>query len=474
MIKFCLPHAILLAGLAGYACVGASQDPLPPPPRIVLLHTNDLHGQVHPMKDRGGISALASKLKKLKAEESAKGAKVFIVDCGDFFQGTPEGDLAEGRLVIDVFNEIGYDALCVGNHDFDFGPEVLEALSKRARFPFLAANVRNRMEETPPYLKSKIAFPDAQVEFLGLLSSDMPVLTQEKARVGLTFLFERDVLKRLLPDCRTRVIVLSHLGHERELELAKENPVAAWIGGHSHRKMQERTGTTLYAQAGARGEWIGVVEIGETTTGRFEAVSPKDGEDPTVKEIVARYTPEIDKVMNEVVGELAVDCSRQGEGSSLLGNWLCDLMREATGAEIAFHNRTGIRADLAKGPLRLRDLYQVSPFRNTLVTMKLKGREIVELLTHALSHPKVLLEVSGIELNRSLTEIQVGKRPLDRDRDYLVVTNSFLAKGGDAHSTFTRGREGKDTLLDLLEIHKAAVRKSSPVRLSFAQRIHPE
>ncbi len=465
-------HALLFAGLATFSCAGSRQEPPQPPPRIVLLHTNDLHGQVYPIKGQGGLAALSAHLKKLRAEESAKGARVFIVDCGDFFQGTPEGDLTEGRLLIDAFNEIGYDALCVGNHDFDFGPHIPAALAKRAKFPLLAANVLGEDERVPDYLRAKVSFPDARVEFLGLLTSDMPTVTVERARVGLRFLFEKDALEKLLPECRNRVVVLSHVGHEREMELAKSHPVAAWIGGHSHKKIQERCGSTFYSQAGARGECIGVVEIGETTAGRLEEVSAKNGEDPKMKEIVAQYAPEIDRIMNEPIGEIAEDCTREGEGSSLLGNWLCDLMRERAGAEIALHNRTGIRADLSKGTLRLRDLYQVSPFHNTLVTMKLTGREIVETLKRAQGPPVHWLEVSGIEFNLALTDVNVAGNPIEPDRTYRVVTNSFLAKGGDGFTAFPNGREWKDTRVDLLDVHKEAVRKGSPVRLTFAQRIH--
>lgn len=465
------PYALLIAGLAALTAGFAPQDPKAKAPRVVILHTNDLHGQVYPSRDKGGLAALAWQLKKIRAEETQKGARVFIVDCGDFFQGTPEGDLTEGKIIVDAYNEIGYDALCVGNHDFDLGPPVLEALAKRAKFKFLGANVYDTSGQVPDYLASKVVYTDAQLEMIGITTSDMPVLTVERARVGLTFPLEKEILAKLLPECRTRVVVLSHLGHEREMELARANAVQAWIGGHSHRKMRETCGSTPYCQAGSRGDTIGVVEIAETTTTRFVDVLPKNGEDPKVKEILQHYAPEIGKIMDEVIGELEQDVKREGGGSSLLGNWLCDLMREATKAEIAFHNRTGIRANLQKGKVRLRDLYQVSPFKNTLVTMKLKGKDILELLAHALSHSKYFLEVSGIEFKRDLSSVKVGGYPIDVDREYVVVTNSFLAKGGDSHLAFTRGKDEKDTLVDLLDLHKEAVRKGSPVKLAFEERV---
>ncbi len=475
MKRLWLVPLALIAGLVGITRAGSAQEsPSSPVPRIVILHTNDLHGQVYSWRNRGGMAALAATLKRVRAEEEAKGARVFIVDCGDFFQGTPEGDLTEGRLVIDTFNEIGYDALCVGNHEFDFGSEVTERLARRARFPFLGANIRTDKGTLPDYLHERVVFPEEQVQFVGLVPSEMPTLVTEKARRGLEFLLEEAVLDRLLPKAQFRTVLLTHVGHEKELELARKYDVAAVIGGHSHKRMQEKVGSTFYSQAGSRGRLVGLVEIGTETTGRFIKVSPRNGEDPQVQQIIDLYTPEIDRIMNEEIGVLETSCDRMGKGSSLLGNWLCDLMREVTAADVALHNRTGIRASLKRGSLRLRDLYQVSPFRNTLVTMKLQGKELVDLLVRAMSHDKYFLEMSGVRYtmrNGKVADVHVGGHPVDLQKLYTVVTNSFLAAGGDGHEIFNRGRERKDTRIDLLEVHKDWVRKNSPVKLTFTERV---
>lgn len=467
---------MLFAGLAGITRAGSSQEsPSLPAAKIVILHTNDLHGQVYSWRNRGGLAALAATLKRVRAEEEAKGARVFIVDCGDFFQGTPEGDLTEGRLLIDTFNEIGYDALCVGNHEFDFGSKVTARLARRARFPFLGANIRTEEGKLPDYLHEKVSFPEDRLTFLGLVPSEMPTLVTEKARRGLTFLSEEVVLDRLLPKARFRTVLLSHVGHEKELLLAGKYDLAAVIGGHSHKRMQQMVGSTFYSQAGSRGRLVGVVEIGEKTSGRFVKVNPKNGEDPQVQQIIDLYTPEIDRIMNEEIGFLETGCDRAGRGTSLLGNWLCDLMKEATGADVALHNRTGIRASLKQGSLRLRDLYQVSPFRNTLVTMKLQGTELVDLLSRAMSHEKYFLEMSGVRYTMrggKVEDVFVGEDAIDPQKLYTVVTNSFLSAGGDGHEIFNRGRDRNDTLKDLLEVHKNWVRENSPVKLTFTERVY--
>ena len=135
----------LLLALA--AC--ESRSPAPPPAapqptaerRLVILHTNDLHGRIKPGPQNPGLEAVAAHIRKAKQEALESGARVLLVDCGDFFQGTFESDSNEGRAMVEVLNDLGYDALALGNHDFDFGPKVAEALAALAKFPFLGANI---------------------------------------------------------------------------------------------------------------------------------------------------------------------------------------------------------------------------------------------------------------------------------------------------------------------------------------------
>jgi 2',3'-cyclic-nucleotide 2'-phosphodiesterase (5'-nucleotidase family) len=485
--------ALLLAG-----CAGA--PPAPAPVRVVILHTNDIHGAAHPQraawldKDAkplvGGLAAVARHIKRVRAEEKAKGAAVLVVDCGDFFQGTPEGDLTKGRLVIEAMNAIGYDALCLGNHDFDLGPKTTQELAALAQFPFLCANVRLKGTRDPPsWLVAAVDFPDLRLEFLGLITSDMPNVTVEKAREGLEFDGEEEALKRhgwdRPAEGRARVL-LTHVGYEREAELAKAFPIDALLGGHSHSRRFEKIGAVAYLQSGDRAAHVGRLDLLiDGATGRviessvkLEVVRVSDGEDAAVKRIIEKYAPEIDRVMNEVVGELAVDLPKDAPGrSSPLGSYLCDLMREATGAEVALHNRTGIRASMAKGKVRLRDVYQVSPFKNTLVTLRMRGSDLRGMLERSIAEPRLLLEASGLELvyeKGAIVELAVGGAPLDPAKEYVVVTNSFLAKGGDGHAGFTRGREVKDTLLDLMDVHVQDLRRNSPRSYEAKPRVRPK
>lgn len=460
---------LLLPFLFACSAIGAQETPAPQPKgRIVVLHTNDLHGQVYPYREKGGLAALSALVKKVRTEEEAKGSRVVVVDCGDFFQGTPEGDLTKGRLIVEIMNEIGYDALCLGNHDFDQGQETLRDLAKLARFPFLSANTTEAATgKLPDYAKDSVEI--AGVRFVGVITPDMPIVTSPRAHEGLKFEDPRETLKSHLG-----AVVLSHCGSGLEREF--HAPFVC--GGHSHERISE----ARYQQAGSRALFVGYVALGEKPEAKLLDVGKE--QDPRVLEILAKYSPDIDRVMNEVVGELAEDLPRHPRGleSSPLGNLLCDLMREKGKARIALHNRTGIRDDLKKGPVRVRDVYQVSPFHNTIVTMDLTGKQIVELLEFSVSEgSRFLLEVSGLEFEYdpaapegkrvTAAAVKVGGDPLSESAIYRVATNSFLAGGGDGHSPFRQGANRTDTFLDLMEVHRDYLKEHRPLRYEFQNRI---
>ena len=480
--------------LAILLLLSCSAPPARPQRRVVILHTNDIHGQAYAREDRatqqmtGGLAALAHAIRRIRSEERAKGATVLVVDCGDFFQGTPEGNLTKGRLLVDYFNAVGYDALCVGNHDFDFGPAVTQALAERARFPFLGANVfKKGSRDPPPWLSTSVDYPDLRLELLGLLTSDMPNVTMEHARVGLDFEREEEALQRLgwtkPADGRVRVL-LSHVGIERERQLIAAAKIDVLCGGHSHTALAETIGATTYLQSGSRSSHVGRVDLllsdGMVIEAKSSLVVPlvSGGEDDDIKAIIRRYAVDIDRVMDEPVGELAQDLLNDSPmRSSPLGSYLCDVMRDATGVEVAIHNRTGIRASLARGVVKRRDVYQVSPFGNTLFTMKLKGADLRELLERMLTEKRFLLEASGLELVHDagkIVSLDVGGKPLDPERLYTVVTNSFLAPGGDGHRAFLMGVERRDTGIDLMDANLADLKKASPRVYAAAERIRPK
>ncbi|HEY3226581.1 MAG TPA: metallophosphoesterase, partial [Planctomycetota bacterium] len=171
-------------------CFQSEPPSVPKSPfRVVILHTADLHGQV----DR--LPSLASFIESERRKSEVSGVRVLHVDSGDFFQGTPEGDLTRGRAVLEALNAMRCDALVPGNHDFDFGPGVTEELAGAARFPFLAANLRRSGGRgPPPWVRPSLHRPELRLELVGLVTSEMEKLSSRRAREGLEFAPEAGAL----------------------------------------------------------------------------------------------------------------------------------------------------------------------------------------------------------------------------------------------------------------------------------------
>ncbi|MEK7865989.1 MAG: bifunctional UDP-sugar hydrolase/5'-nucleotidase, partial [Planctomycetota bacterium] len=444
---------------------------------MVVIHTNDLHGQVLPRKNGlgevvGGFSAIAARVRRERAEAERAGDGFLLLDAGDFFQGTPEGDLTHGVLPLEVMNSLRYDAIEVGNHEFDQGQENLRALAAKSASPFLCANLYEEATgKRPEYVRPFVVVEarGVRIGIVGLLTSGLKQVCLEKNTVGLVVRTEAEALVAAAAEARAAgaevVVALTHCGYDVEQVLAAKVPdVPVIFGGHSHTSLPEgwrepSTGV-LVCQNGGGGLSLtrAVLEFDSATHELLGAwaghviARDADGRDAEADAIQARYAPEIEKVMSEPVCEVSAAFTREGEGSSTLGNLVCDAMREAAGADIALHNRTGIRADLPAGTARLREMYQLSPFGNTIVTMELTGAEVLELVDGMFQEPRMFLETSGLAVDfdrmapagKRVVSASVGGEPIRADRAYKVATNNFLARGGDGHEVFTRGRNVRD------------------------------
>ncbi|NUN48383.1 MAG: bifunctional metallophosphatase/5'-nucleotidase, partial [Candidatus Brocadiae bacterium] len=472
--------------LALAALWAGSDPPAAGPAEVVILHTNDLHGRAWSQKaiwlDRdnppmvGGLAALAATIRRERARAWNEGKAVVLVDAGDWFQGTPEGDIPRGRLVAEWMNLVGYDAATIGNHEFDKGPSILEELHRIARFPFLGANIAREEGGHPVWRQGSwtTVAHGTDIVFVGLISSGMRSLVVPEAIRGFRFGDEVETLRNYLRPGRV-VIPVTHCGVDRDVEIAEATRVPVIIGGHSHTGLpggKVSPSGTLIAQCWAHGTVLGRVDFRlegggvRGATASLVPVRPSDGEDAEARALVARWAETVGAEMNVVVGETAQALTRQGAGSSTLGNWVCDVMRDRAGVQVALTNRTGIRADLPAGPIRLRDLYEVCPFSNTLVTMELSGADLDSVLEFSTGANPVFLEVSGLEAEidgaaaagSRVTVRTVGGEPWDATRTYRIVTNSFLAAGGDGHLGLSRGARLVDTGIDTLEALTRAAR----------------
>ena len=431
------------------------------PSKISILHMNDFHGFANPYKPLasdesiGGIAYLAAEVNKLRAERPS-----LLLAAGDMIQGNNWGNLTQGESVVELMNTMRFDAMVVGNHEFDFGQDVLKQWVAEAKFPVLGANVE-RLAFLQPYTIREIG--GVTIAILGVVTDETPVSTHPRNVAGLRFASPEAAANKYLPELRKRadiVILLSHIGYASDRLLAdRVKGVDVIVGGHSHTKLLSPAviRNTIIIQAWEHGKALGVldldVEHGKIVKfeGRLEEIKPELGkEDKTVAELVSKYNKKIDSLLGEVIGEALVDLDGEHVRTreTNLGDLIADVIRSASKADAAVINGGGIRTSINRGAIRVKDVYTVLPFDNYIVAVKITGRQIRQALEHGVSAVEEeagrFPQVSGIRFTYSpsanpgsrVKDIYVGGEPLELDREYAVATNDFLAAGGDGYKVF--------------------------------------
>ncbi len=461
----------LAAALAALPPAVRAQDAAPP---IVVrvYHTNDVHGWIMARPDRfdpgreiGGAPALKALLDK---DSSPK----LVLDAGDWWQGTPEGTLTKGEAVAEVFDAVGYDAVEVGNHEFDGGADALRSLIGKLSMPVLAANVYGSDGKRVPWTKAHILKEVAGVKFgiFGLLTSHMDKLEFPKNIAGLTFRREvdeaRDQVKALRKEGADVIIAVTHVGYEEadkpkfegDQTIAREvEGIDLIVGGHSHTFLNhawhDPQHGTMIVQAGSYLTKVGRAvlkidpkthQVTASTDELLELRPDRIGEDPAVKAIVALREAEAGEAFKLVVATAAADLDRGApDEESGLGSWMADCYRDQTGADAAIQNGGGIRADISAGPVTLRTLFGVMPFDNALVKVKMTGAQLRAVLDRGVGAAR-LIQVGGIAAqyhrakpaHERLVSATVGGAPLDDAKIYSVATLDFLVAGGDGYDEF--------------------------------------
>lgn len=522
MPKKIIVLSILLALLALSACVTPTATPAPTvtpspvgPVTVTILHTNDMHGYLEGEKLTGGdgttfeFGGIVNALGTIVRIKQETGERTLIFDAGDLWQGTFASNRDEGKVIIAAMNVVGYDALTLGNHDFDHGWEVVKTRAAEAKFPFLAANLFEEATNQPPaWVKPYIVKEIAGVRFgiIGVTYSGTPFISKASNWKGLRFTREADAVKRILPEVQRQanvVIVVAHQGWDRDISMAEEVPgIDVLISGHTHveQNIPKVVGNTVVVHAGYKARFVGRLDLQiDRTTKKIAdftrknevipAVSTKATPPKEVVEPVRKLLADAAQAINRPIGETLIDLKRQftadgrTTGEYPLGNLVVDAMLEANQAgtrpaDIALHNNAGIRADLPKGPLTYGKLYEVLPFDNALTAMDLTGEQIKAILEHATSCPRVNILVAGMSFvyncskpqGERVSKVLIQGQPLDLKKVYRVQTIDYLAGGGDGQATFT---QGTNLIYGDLTIDVAVeyVRKHSPLNPQVEGRI---
>ena len=463
------------------------------PVDLTILHVNDTHGRILPYTEAtsserqmvGGAAYLAP---MIQAERSKNPDGILLLSAGDTFQGTPVSNLFKGRSVTDVMNYLKFDAMAVGNHEFDWGMDVLQHLTASSRFPYLSANIKDERSRYLPGVKPYIIVErkNVKIAIMGITTPEVPRITTPDRFKHMTVDRPEDIIPRFIKQAKDEgaviIIVLSHLGLDADKDLAQRiSGIHVIVGGHSHTALENPAvvGNTIIVQAGAYGLYLGVLKLKiDPDTGRIighteekeleKVIASKDRPyDKEMARIIHAYYARIQKEYSRVVGETSVPLVRYHQRESNIGNFICDTMRKKTGTDIAFINSGAIRNNIPKGRITLEQVFTLLPFDNILVTMKLTGKQILEILEQNAKLEHGILQVSGMEIRYDLSEpagsrvrkVYIGRRSLDPKKTYTVTTIDFLAAGGDAFSPFKEaknimyGTALRDVIVSYLEKH---------------------
>jgi 5'-nucleotidase / UDP-sugar diphosphatase len=485
------------------------------PITVTILHTNDMHGYLEGDKlkgsdgttfEFGGLVNAMGTVVRLKQES---GAPTLTFDGGDFWQGTFPSNRDEGKSIIAAMNAVGYDALTLGNHDFDHGLAVLAARAGEANFPFLAANITEESTGAPPtWVKPYMIKTVAGIRFgiIGLANSSTPVISKASNSKGLKFAREQDALKQILPQVKANsdlVIVLAHEGLDQDQVLAASvTGVDVIVSAHTHVELRQPklVNGTIIVHAGYKAQYVGRLDLKiDPVTKKIldytrndevlPAVSTKAVPPKSVADSIGRLLADARDAINRPVGETMIDLNRtytadgRSTGEYPSGNLVVDAMLAANQAgdrpaDFAIYNNAGIRADIPKGPLTYGSLYNMVPFDNILTAMDLKGEYVKAVLDVAVSCPRVNTLVAGMSFafdcrkspGERVFDIKIQGKPIDLQKMYRVQTIDYLATGGDGQVGFTRGTNIAygDPVIDVLADY---VTKHSPVNPRVDGRI---
>jgi 5'-nucleotidase/UDP-sugar diphosphatase len=451
-----MPVLISLALFVFFLTPAAGQEHL-----LRILHMNDFHGSAEPHKPAGsdkslgGIAFLAGEVGRLRSERPS----IFLA-AGDMIRGNDWADSSLGQSVIETMNAMEFDAMVLGNHEFDFGQAELRKRIQEAKFPLLGANVEG-LDGLRPYVIKEAG--GTRVAIIGVVTEDTPRSTHPRNVAGLRFGPPVEAVERYVCELKGKadiIIVLSHIGYALDRELAEQvKGIDVIVGGHSHTKLARpvKVDDTIIVQAWEQAQALGVLDLtirdGKIVnfTGGLDEIIPVLGrEDKNVMEIIGKYRDRLDKADEEVIGTATVDFDAENVRTreTTLGDLIADIMRQVSGADAAITNGGGIRSGVSKGIIRAKDVYSMLPFDTYIIAIRLTGRQIREVLEHGVSAVERaegrFPQVSGLRFTYSASappgarvkEVLIGGEPLEPDSEYVVAANDFMAAGGDGFKTF--------------------------------------
>lgn len=461
---------------------------------VKIVHTNDIHARVeeddyNQVIGMDRLSGIAQTF-----TEGADGS--LMLDSGDTFHGQPIATIVKGESVAKLMKACGYDAMTTGNHDWSYGKERLKELGGIANVKILSGNIKNAdgtsFFDTDELVKEITKNGKTlKIGVFGVSDPEMKNKTTPSNVEGLDFqdavAYAKGEAATLKAEGCDVVIALSHTLDPKNVA-AQVDGVDLWLCGHEHIELSESVTTpdgskTYVSESGHYLNSVGLIDLNctmdedgsvhvdyEKTSVDYEAAQnyPKDA---SVTAVLDTIKAENETALNRVIGTSPVELDGVWEhiriGQTNLGNVITDAYLLATGADIAFENAGGIRASIAAGTVTYGDVINVSPYGNYVVTKKLTGAQIKEMLESSLTIQKncivandsgewdawpndsgSYLQVGGIVVRfdpaqpagARVLSVQKDGQELDDTKEYTVAVNNYLA-GSDSYPQLANAAE---------------------------------
>jgi 2',3'-cyclic-nucleotide 2'-phosphodiesterase/3'-nucleotidase/5'-nucleotidase len=459
---------------------------------INFVEITDTHGNIFTTtngKDQYKMAFLANTFNSLRTPGKND---LVVLSGGDMFQGTAVSNLLKGTPLIDAMKAMKFDAMALGNHEFDWGVEqvIQNGKLKNSEIPVLACNVFDKRtgklaSAVSPY--TIVEKEGKKIAIIGAVDNlDYPASILKSLIANYDF---RDAATMINQNAKEiidgkkadAVVVLAHMGAFYD-EKTKQNTgnlvdvtqkldpkyVNAVFGGHTHQIVTGTASNGIPYGIGYK-EGRGYVSLqmtiqanGTVSTSAMTYNSILDADlykpaagtnpalDPTVTAITDKAIQDVKPVLSEIVATTPTDLTRtmsiKPYGDSSLGNWVTDMVRKDTKADFGFNNNGGIRADIEKGTVTMGDMYSIMPFDNTLVTVKMTGAQVVKALEQGIQDTKGKgMQISGLTFQYDNSKPSLARvfnvkdskgNPIDLKKTYTVGTNNFVGTGGDNFDVF--------------------------------------
>lgn len=462
---------------------------------IVIIYTNDVHCAVEEGVGYEGLTVIKNTL-------LTQGNEVLLVDIGDAIQGDTIGTLSKGEYIIDLMNKVGYDIAVPGNHEFDYGMEQFLSLTEKAEFQYISANFVDKEGELvfDPYVIKEIG--GRKIAFVGIctpqtLTSSTPTHFQNEDGQFIYGFCQDKTGEKLYQAVQTAVddaekegaeivIAVSHLGIEESCSpwmstelIANTSGIDVVLDGHSHSVIEsdvvenKEGEEVILTSTGTKLANVGCLTIFDD--GKMSTKLINEGEVATA---IENINTEFSDLLNKIVAKTDVDLIvndpvvKDENGNSIriirnretnLGNLVADAYRTVSGADIAFANGGGIRAEIPAGDITYEDIISVHPFGNMLCVVEATGQEILDTLeigvlglpgedgsfqhVSGLTYEVDTTIPSGVKLDENgmfisvegeyrVRNVKVAGEPLDVNKTYTLASHDYLIKNAGGGSNF--------------------------------------